>query len=68
MVQEAQAANEGLLQLPENWQPHDTRQVLAVVSAEMGSDRETTRLAALHWMTTLLAQSRATVGIVNSHF
>jgi hypothetical protein len=36
-------------------------QVLAVISAEMGSVREVTRLAALNWMTALLAESRATV-------
>lgn len=61
VCQEAQATNGALLQLPRDWQPHDTRQVLAVVSAEMGSEREITRLAALNWMTTLLAKSRFTV-------
>lgn len=60
-MQEAAATNSELLELPEDWVPHDTRQVLAVISAEMRSDRETTRLAALHWMTTLLAKSRSTV-------
>jgi len=59
--EEAKATNESLLDLPPEWQPHDTRQVLAVVSAEMGSEREVTRLAALNWMTALLAKSRATV-------
>ena len=63
--QEAQATNGALLDLPKGWQPHDTRQVLAVVSAEMGSERETTRLAALNWMTALLAKSRSTVRLVS---
>ena len=63
VLQEAIAANKVLLDPPEGWQPADTLRVLKVISQELGSEQEATRLAALHWMTTLLTHSRATVGL-----
>ena len=63
VAQEASAANKVLIDPPEGWQPADTLQVLKVISQELGSEQEATRLAALHWMTTLLTHSRATVGL-----
>ena len=59
--QEAEATNKELLDLPDGWEGHDTRQILAVISAELGSQQEATRLAALHWMTSLFKQSCSTV-------
>ena len=57
----ARAANTQLLDVPHSWQPTDTEEVLAVVSSELGSEQERTRLDALHWVNALLAQDRATV-------
>lgn len=61
LLQEATAANKELLELPDGWEPDDTRNILAIVSAELGCEHEATRLAALHWMTTLLSRSHSTV-------
>lgn len=60
-MQVARAANRQLLELPASWQPQDTEAALAVVSSELGSEQEQTRLDALHWVNVLLARDRATV-------
>ena len=60
-VQVARAANKQLLELPSSWQSKDTEAVLAVVSDELGSEQEQTRLDALHWVNALLARDRAAV-------
>ncbi|KAK9805928.1 hypothetical protein WJX73_005859 [Symbiochloris irregularis] len=57
----ARATNRQLLDLPASWQERDTEAVLAVVSDELGSEQEQTRLDALHWINALLAQDRTTV-------
>lgn len=57
------AANRELLALPQGWKPSDTQKVLAIVSTELGSEHEATRMAALHWMTSLLSESREAVSL-----
>ena len=60
-LQVARAANRQLLDLPSTWQSRDTEAALAVVSNELGSEQEQTRLDALHWVNVLLARDRAAV-------
>lgn len=57
----AREANAGLLDLPPGWEGADPGALLAAVSNELHSPQEPTRLAALHWLNTLLARSRKTV-------
>ena len=61
VLQVARAANRQLLELPSSWQSRDTEAVLAVVSNELGSEQEQTRLDALHWVHVLLGQDRTAV-------
>ncbi|MCJ1422135.1 hypothetical protein MMC29_000014 [Sticta canariensis] len=57
----AREANRQLLELPAAWQSEDTEAALAVVSNELGSEQEQTRLDALHWVNVLLGRDRTTV-------
>ena len=60
-MQVARQANAELLELPAGWEGADPGALLAAVSNELHSPQEPTRLAALHWLNTLLARSRKTV-------
>jgi hypothetical protein len=57
----AREANAQLLDLPPGWEGGDPQALLVAVSNELHSPQEPTRLAALHWLNTLLARSRKTV-------
>ena len=59
--QVARAANRQLLEQPGTWQSHDTEATLAIVSSELGSEQEQTRLEALHWVNVLLGRDRTVV-------
>ena len=63
-VQVARAANRELLELPGSWQSRDTEAALAVVSNELGSEQEQTRLDALHWVNALLDRDRKAVRVM----
>jgi hypothetical protein len=60
----ARETNAELLALPEGWEACDPAALLATVAAELGSPQEPTRLAALHWLNTLLGRSRQTARAV----
>lgn len=66
-TQLARGVNDVLLALPPDAAAGlDTAAVLASLAAELGSDREATRLAAIHWLNTLLTSSRPEVGTWSS--
>ncbi|KAK9810224.1 hypothetical protein WJX72_006988 [[Myrmecia] bisecta] len=57
----ARQANNELLHLPDGQYGIDTKAILAVISSELGSEQEPTRLEALHWVNSLLSRSRPEV-------
>lgn len=57
----ARQANQELLALPESSEELDTGAILGTISAALSSEEEPTRLAALHWIQTLLGRCRPQV-------
>ncbi len=61
VLQVARQANQELLALPESSEALDTGAILGTISAALSSEEEPTRLAALHWIQTLLSRCRPQV-------
>ena len=59
----AREANRELLEVPPSFSTKETAAVLRVVSAQLGSPQEQTRLDALHWVHTLLRRDQRLVRV-----
>ena len=63
-AQVAREANKELLEVPQAFSTKETAAVLRVVSAQLGSPQEQTRLDALHWVHTLLRRDQRLVRLL----